>query len=177
VSTGNVVHGVAVPFSTWQRIDTEKGPFMEKFQPDAFKGFLKRQKKPLPLLVSHGQDAVGRIPFAALRLMPTRDALLYEAELFDGPYSPQVRQAVAAGLYSASISFHVRREDFTPRPDRSSWNPDRFPESVVREAGLTEVSLVLRPAYDAASAALRTVKAGAVPVVRRPARQLERTPA
>ena len=114
--------------------------------------------------LQHGLDpAVHNKPIATVaNLRDEPSGATYEARLFDAPYvettcSPASRQAA-----SGPGTFRVLKDELRQRPARSDFNPHALPEVSIVEARVREISAVTFPAYDGATASMRSASGGAV---------------
>src|SRR5206468_8869535 len=83
------------------------------------------------------------------------DGAYYRARLLDG-IPPLLVAGLKRGLYGSSIRFEPLRQDVVRFPARSAHNPERIPEHTVHEARIREFSVVTFPAYQGATAQVRT---------------------
>jgi Caudovirus prohead protease./Transcription factor WhiB. len=67
------------------------------------------------------------------------------------------RQRYLAGLYGSSFRFTVGADNFDAKPGRSDYNPDGLPERTIREAKVAEFGPVTFPAYQGATAGVRSL--------------------
>jgi hypothetical protein len=109
------------------------------------------------ILFQHGKDPqLGDKPIAALRQVSEDDEGVYcEAELFDG-LPPLLVDGLRSGQYGASMRFVPIREEIDQFPKRTDPNPDGLPERTVVEAKVREFGPVTFPAYDGATAHVRS---------------------
>jgi HK97 family phage prohead protease len=144
-------------FNEWTRIDSMwEGTFMERIAPGAFKKtFAERTPK---ILFQHGRDPeVGDKPIAEVtELKEDKTGAYYEARLFEG-LPALVAEGLRAGQYGASFGFQVVREDIDSEPDPSESNPQGLPERTITEIKLREFGPVTFPAYDGATAGVRSL--------------------
>jgi HK97 family phage prohead protease len=155
-----VIFGHFARFNEWTKIDSAfEGTFMELIAPGAFDKTFSENRDNIRLLFQHGRDPqVGDKPLGTLReLREDDEGAYYEAELFDTSYNRDLEPGLRAGAYGASFAFSVVREDFDREPERSDRNPDGIPERTVREARVYEGGPVTFPAYDGATAGVRSV--------------------
>lgn len=136
-----------------------EGHFMEQIAPGAFAKTFQENRERMRVLFQHGRDPqVADKPLGAIRaLEEDAHGARYEVELLDTSYNRDLLPGLEAGLYGASFSFSVVREDFDPSPQRSASNPDGIPERVVREAKVSEFGPVTFPAYAGATAGVRSL--------------------
>ena len=155
-----VIFGHFARFNEWTKIDSAfEGTFMERITPGAFSKTFSENRDNIRLLFQHGRDPqVGDKPLGTLReLREDDDGAYYEAELFDTSYNRDLEPGLRAGAYGASFAFSVVREDFDREPEPSDMNPDGIPERTIREARVYEGGPVTFPAYDGATAGIRSV--------------------
>ena len=82
-------------------------------------------------------------------------------DLLDAPYVRDIKAGLKSGVYGCSFRFQVVREELNTKPIRSEFNPEGIPERVIYEAKVREFGPVTFPAYDAATAGMRS--RGALP--------------
>lgn len=155
-----VLYGHFARFNEWTKIDSAfEGTFMERIAPGAFKKTFEENRDNIRVLFQHGRDPqVGDKPLGALReLREDEQGAYYEAELFDTSYNRDLEPGLRAGAYGASFAFSVVSEDFDREPDKSDHNPDGIPERTVREAKVYEGGPVTFPAYEGATAGVRSI--------------------
>lgn len=156
-----VMTGHFAVFDQWTEINSVfEGNFMERFAPGAFKKTITENRSGMRVLFQHGYDyVVGDKPLGPIRELEEDDeGVRYEVPLLDAGY---VRDHVLPGLeedlYGASFRFRVIREDFNREPGESDHNPEGLPERTVREAHVPEFGPVTFPAYEGASAGIRSL--------------------
>ena len=81
----------------------------------------------------------------------------YEVPLLDTSYNRDLLEGLRAGAYGSSFRFKVQREDFNQKPARSTYNPKALPERTIREAKVMEFGPVTFPAYEGATAGVRSL--------------------
>jgi HK97 family phage major capsid protein/HK97 family phage prohead protease len=146
-------------FNEWTRIDSVyEGTFMERVAPGSFAKTFSEGGRRARITLNHGQDPdLGDKPIAAPRSLREDDqGAYYEADLLDG-VPPLLVSGLRAGQYGASFRFRVTREDFDRRPKASDHNPDAIPERTIREVELYEYGPVTYPAYQNATASVRSL--------------------
>lgn len=156
---GPVLFGHFARFDEWTEIRSMwEGNFMERFTPGAFKKTLREGRDRLRVLFQHGHDPeVGDKPIAAINDVREDDqGAYYEARLFDG-LPPLIMDGLTAGQYGASFRFGVLREEWVDEPGASEHNPNGLPERTVKEARVSEFGPVTFPAYDGATAGVRSL--------------------
>ncbi len=144
-------------FNEWAEIDSySEGHFLERIAPGSFVRTLAEDR--IRVTLNHGKDPdLGDKPIASpdvLREDP--EGAWYEAPLLDG-----VPLLVVSGLrarqYGSSFRFEVIGEDFDRGAKRSDYNPQGLPERTITEARVHEFGPVTYPAYEGATAGLRTL--------------------
>ena len=144
-------------FDEWTTIDSFfEGRFLERIAPGAFKKTLREQTP--KVLFNHGRDVTlgGTILGAPEVLREDDQGAYYEVRLFDG-LPDLLMEGLRAGAYGASFKFRVVREELVQEPKRSAYNPDRLPERTITEAQVFEFGPVTFPAYEGASAGVRSL--------------------
>jgi HK97 family phage prohead protease len=143
-------------FDEWTEIYEFGQRFMERLAPGAFKKtFAERTPR---ILFQHGQDPeVGNKPIAEVReLREDADGAYYEARLFDG-LPPLIADGLRSGQYGASFGFRPVKQQVNEQPERSERNPDGIAEVTVTEIMLREFGPVTFPAYEGATAGIRSL--------------------
>jgi Caudovirus prohead serine protease len=82
--------------------------------------------------------------------------------LLDTAYNRELIPGLEQGLYGASFRFKVTREQFDNQPEPSDANPAGLPERSIKELRLFEFGPVTFPAYDEATAGVRSTVSDAV---------------
>jgi HK97 family phage prohead protease len=153
-----ILQGYIAPFNEWTEIDSVfEGRFMERIAPSAFRKAAQDGKP--RVLFQHGHDpSIGEKPIGVVQALEERErGHWYEVELFDTTsYVRDLLPGLAAGQYGTSFRFTAVKEEFISSPERSDYNPDGIPERTVREATLPEFGPVTFPAYEGATADLRS---------------------
>lgn len=147
-------------FNRWTEIDSFfEGNFMERFAPGAFKKTFAEQRDRMRVLFQHGRDShIGDKPLGPIETLREDDTgAFYEVPLLDTEYNRELIPGLEAGLYGASFRFRVVREEIDAEPGVSKDNPAGLPERTIREAQVVEFGPVTFPAYDAATAGLRSM--------------------
>lgn len=147
-------------FNTWTEINSRhEGRFLERFSPGSFAKTLQENRAKVRPLFQHGRDPqVGDKPLGpVVELREDDTGVYYEVPLLDTSYCRDILPGLRAGLYGASFRFRVVKEDVVKRPVRSAYNPDGLPERTVTEAQVFEFGPVTFPAYDAATAGVRSL--------------------
>jgi hypothetical protein len=155
---GPVLFGHFARFNEWTEINSMwEGNFMERFVPGAFKKTLREGRDRLRVLFQHGQDPeIGDKPIAAINdVREDEEGAFYEAFLFDG-LPPLIMDGLRARQYGASFRFAVLREEWVDEPEASDDNPHGLPERTVKEARVPEFGPVTFPAYEGATAGVRS---------------------
>jgi hypothetical protein len=154
------MHGHLAVFNQWSEINSiHEGHFMERIAPDAFDRTLAARGHKVKVTFNHGKDPqlgdkVLGIPTV---LQPDAHGVRYEVPLFDTSYNRDLAPGLKAGAYGSSFRFNVLAEDFNKRAKRSEYNPHGIPERTVRELHMPEFGPVTFPAYEGASAGMRSL--------------------
>lgn len=147
-------------FNEWTEIRSSfEGRFMERIAPGAFSKTIAENRNGMRVLFDHGHDpSIGNKPLGAIRSLEEDDAgAAYEVDLFDAGYVRDLLPALEAGQLGASFRFKVMREDYNKRADASDRNPEGLPERTITEARVMEFGPVTFPAYEGASAGVRSL--------------------
>jgi phage head maturation protease len=141
----------------WIEINSQlEGRFRERFARGAFERTLTER---IPkVLFQHGRDPqIGDKPLGLASVAREDDeGAYYEVPLFASVPGLLV-DGLRSGAYGASFRFSVVREDVIQRPGVSAENPDAIPERTITEARVMEFGPVTWPAYEGASAGIRSL--------------------
>jgi HK97 family phage prohead protease len=151
--------GYAIRFGEWTRISSLfEGDFMERIAPGAAKKTLADNADNIRVLFNHGHDpSIGEKALTKPELSEDATGLRYEGQLFDTSYNRDLLPGLESGQYGASFKFRVIREQIVEAPERSAYNPDGIPERTVEDLQLYELGPVTFPAYEGASAGVRSL--------------------
>lgn len=154
-SDGRTLVGHFARFNEWTEIDSfYEGRFLERIAPGAFKKTM-REKQPR-VLFNHGHDSLGQQALGEITdLREDDEGAYYEVRLFDG-LPDLLMDGLRAGVYGASFRFRVMREDILQEPKASDENPAGLPERTIKEVQLYEFGPVTFPAYEGATAGVRS---------------------
>ena len=146
-------------FNEWTEINSRfEGQFLERIAPGAFDKTFAENRRNMRVLFQHGRDAnVGEQPLGSIEeLRSEPEGAYYEVSLFRGV--PQlILDGLEAGVYGASFRFRAVKEDWNERADESEHNPTGMRERTITEAKVMEFGPVTFPAYEGASAGLRSI--------------------
>src|SRR4029077_18299373 len=82
----------------------------------------------------------------------------YEVDLFsEASYVRDLMPGLRAGAYGASFRFAVNDESWNNKPELSGYNPKGIPERTINAASVFEFGPCTFPAYEEASAGLRSM--------------------
>jgi hypothetical protein len=153
-ASANLLVGHFTPFGEWAEIRSRiEGHFLEQVQRGAFRrSFAEHKPK---VLFQHGRDpSLGKqIIGDVLRLEEDERGAAYAVQLFEG-VPELIVSGFRAGVYGASFTFDVVREEYDPAPARSAHNPRKLPERTIVEATVYEFGPVTWPAYEGATAGI-----------------------
>ena len=147
-------------FNEWTRIDSAwEGTFLERINPSAFDKTFAENRGSMRVLFQHGKDPqIGDKPLGVIQNLGADErGAFYEVPLFDTGYNRELLPGLQAGAYGASFRFKVVREDFARQPEESDYNPDGLPERTITEAKVMEFGPVTFPAYEGATAGIRSL--------------------
>lgn len=135
-----------------------EGRFVERIAPGAFAKSLAERGDRLKIMWNHGRSEILPDVLIARPTEVREDqrGAYYEAEMFDG-LPEWLYQGLREGVYGASFRFQAVRDEWNDEPTRSADNPDGLPERTVREAKVFEAGPVSWPAYDDATAMVRSL--------------------
>jgi HK97 family phage prohead protease len=147
-------------FNRWTEINSWfEGNFLERIAPGAFKKTIGENRDRIKALFQHGMDPqIGDKPLGPIADLREDDmGAYYEVPLLDTSYNRDLIPGLEAGLYGASFRFQVMREELNDQPDPSDHNPRGLPERTIKEARLHEFGPVTFPAYQGATAGVRSL--------------------
>lgn len=152
-----VLAGHFAVFDEWTHIASRyEGDFLERIAPGAFAKTLSENRKNMRVLFNHGKDALGEQILGSINeLREDERGAYYEVGLYDG-VPPLILNGLRDGQYGSSFRFRVVKEEKEYRPEPSDYNPDGLPERTIQEAKVMEFGPVTFPAYEGASAGLRS---------------------
>jgi HK97 family phage prohead protease len=159
---GRTLFGHFAVFNQWAEINSvREGHFLEQIAPGAFTRSFGDNRYRIKVLYDHGKDPqLGNKPLGKLQeLREDDDGGYYEVELIDTPYNDDfVIPAARAGLLGASFRFSVPPggDKYDQRPKRSDRNPQGLPERTITDVDLFELGPVTWPAYEGATAGVRS---------------------
>ena len=147
-------------FNQWTKIDSAfEGRFMEQVAPGAFTKTFAENRSGMRVLFNHGKHPhVGEMPLGPItELREDAAGAYYEVPLLDTSYNRDLLPGLEQGLFGASFRFKVMRDDLQRRPMASDWNPDALPQRTIQEASVREFGPVTFPAYEGATAGIRSM--------------------
>lgn len=156
--TNPMLVGHFARFDEWTEINSVfEGRFMERIAPGAFSKTIAEGREKMRVLFQHGRDFLGEQVLGKIERLEEDDfGARYEVALYDG-IPPLLLNGLRGGDYGASFRFKVMQEDFVRRPERSEFNPEGIPERTITEAQVREFGPVTFPAYEGATAGIRSV--------------------
>lgn len=137
-----------------------EGNFIERIAPGAFKKTFRESKDSIKCLFQHGCDPdIGDKPLGPISVLREDDTgAYYEVPLLDADYvRGDLLPGLEAGLYGASFCFEVIKEEFDEEPGPSADNPRGLPERTLLEVRVPEFGPVTFPAYEGATAGVRSI--------------------
>ena len=157
---GRTLFGHFAVFDRWTKIDSwYEGTFMERVGDKAFTRTFKERADKIRVLYDHGSDpSIGNKPLGAPDVLRTDKGIgaYYESELFDTGYVNELIPALRAGQLGASFRFRVTGEEWVEPKKASESNPLMLPERTITDVDLYEFGPVTFPAYEDATAGVRS---------------------
>lgn len=147
-------------FNQWTEINSIfEGRFLERMAPGAFKKTIREGRDGMRVLFQHGQDPqIGDKPLGPIKdLREDAEGAYYEVPLLDTGYVRELIPGLEQNLYGASFRFRVVKEEVVEQPEPSDYNPTGLPERTVKEAQVKEFGPVTFPAYEGATAGVRSL--------------------
>jgi hypothetical protein len=158
-SPGTLTGYLAV-FNQWSEINSaHEGHFMERMAPGSFARTIADNASRMKVTFNHGKDPqLGDKVLGIPTVLGEDDyGVRTEVPLFPTSYNRDLAPGLKAGAYGMSFRFNVIGEDLNRRPKPSAYNPDGIPERTVREVRMQEFGPVTFPAYEGASAGMRSL--------------------
>ena len=158
-NNGNTLFGHFAVFDTFTEIDSvHEGRFLERIAPGAFADTFAQRGDNIRVLYDHGKDpSIGNKPLGVpVALGEDERGAFYEVDLFDADYVNQLRPALEAGQLGASFRFSVTAENWHQPTERTAHNPQMLEERTITGVSLWEFGPVTFPAYESATAGLRS---------------------
>jgi HK97 family phage prohead protease len=142
---------------------------LDRVAAGAFRRTLRERGDQVKVLFDHGEDpSIGSKPLGRIAVLEERNnGLFYEVELSSTSYNRDLAALLEDGLLRASFRFRLVHEQLDREPPRSRHNPERIPERTLKDVDLFELGPVTFPAYQDATAGLRS---GAIVTAARPGR-------
>lgn len=163
---GRTMFGHFAVFDRWTKIDSwYEGLFLERIGDKAFTRTFKERADKIRVLYDHGSDpSIGNKPLGAPDVLRVDKGVgaYYESELFDTGYVNELMPALRAGQLGASFRFRVTAEQWVEPQKASAHNPEKLPERTITDVDLYEFGPVTFPAYDDATAGVRSGSDGFV---------------
>ena len=160
VDGGDTMAGHFARFDEWAEISSSyEGRFMESIRPGAFAKTIRERRDSIRVLFNHGSDpSVGdKVLGSVIDLEEDGIGARYAVSLFDTSYTRDLVPGLRAGVYGASFRFTPMRDEWDSEPARSDHNPEGLPERTIVEAKVAEFGPVTWPAYEGATAGVRSV--------------------
>lgn len=154
------LHGYFAKFNQWTKIDSSReGRFMEQIAPGSFKKTFAENRSGMRVLYNHGKHpSIGEMPLGPIAELREDDVGgYYEVPLLDTAYNRELLPGLENNLYGASFRFRVMRDDLQRRSPMTDWNPDGLPQRTIQEASVREFGPVTFPAYEGATAGVRSM--------------------
>lgn len=157
---GRTMFGYFAVFDRWTKIDSYwEGTFLERIGDKAFARTFKERADKIRVLYDHGGDpSIGNKPLGAPDVLRSvkGEGAYYESELFDTAYVNELLPALRAKQLGASFRFRVTAEQWVEPKKATDHNPDKLPERTITDVDLYELGPVTFPAYEEATAGVRS---------------------
>lgn len=147
-------------FNEWTEVESFfEGHFMERISEGAFTETISTRAGNIRVLLNHGRDPqVGNKPLGHPDVLREDDVgPWYEVPLLDTSYNRDIIPGLEAGVYGASFRFRIVEERFNKKPGESEHNPQGLPERTITKVDLYEFGPVTFPAYEGATAEVRSL--------------------
>ncbi len=153
---GNTLYGYLAVFGQDTEINSWEGNFIERIAPGAFDRTLERRGHRVKILYDHGLDpSIGNKPLGKPEVLEPRQRGLYvEVPLDDTSYNQDLKASLGSGAIDG-MSFR-----FSVPAGGDEWveNDGELPVRTINEAVLLEGGPVTFPAYEGATAGIRTAE-------------------
>lgn len=146
-------------FNQWTEINSWEGRFLERLAPGSARKTIVESRQSVKVLYDHGHDpTVGNKPLGPIEsLEEDARGVRYDVALIDTDYNRDfIIPALRDGLLGASFRFSVVKESWVEPERATRHNPNKLPERTINEFRLFEFGPVTFPAYEAATAGLRS---------------------
>lgn len=158
--TGRTLFGHFAVFDRFTEIDSwYEGQFLERVGDKAFNRTFKERGDKVRVLYDHGHDpSIGNKPLGAPDVLRVDKGVgpYYESELFDAGYVNELIPALRASQLGASFRFRVTGEQWLEPKKPTDHNPAMLKERTITDVDLYEFGPVTFPAYEDASAGVRS---------------------
>ena len=145
-------------FNQWTEINSRsEGHFMERIMPGAFARTFSNNPSRIRVTFQHGKDPTLGDQVIGIPSVLEEDeyGARYEVPLFEG-VPPLLVNGLTHNAYGSSFRFRVLKDDRNERAKPSAWNPNAIPERSITEAEVMEFGPVTYPAYEGATAGVRS---------------------
>ena len=156
---GGILEGRMVPYGEWTEIRSSiEGHFFERVMPGALTKTIAERAGRLRVLFEHGLSQIlDRQSIAAVEeIRDEADGPYYRANLLKG-LPDLLLDGLRQGLYGTSIAMRPIKGDIDAKPGKSDHNPEGIEERSITEAFLREFCVVSFPAYEGATATVRSL--------------------
>lgn len=155
---GHILEGRMMPYGEWTEVRSAiEGHFLERFSPGSLAKTMAERATKIRVMFEHGLDYLGRQSIASGITFEDRDdGADYQSSLFRS-VPELIVEGLRHGVYGSSIRFRPVKWDRVRSPAKSEHNPDGIPEHTIREAYISEFSVVSFPQYEGATAAVRSL--------------------
>jgi len=157
---GNTLVLEPIVFNRWTEIRNPwEGHFMERIAPSAVTKTLAERGKEVKVLFNHGMDpSIGNKPLGPIEsVQADNERVRMAVPLSDTSYNKDLKALLRDGaIDGASFRFDIINYEEERSPERSEHNPEGIPERTVTELRLYEAGPVTFPAYQAATAGIRS---------------------
>ena len=147
-------------FNRWTEIHSIfEGDFMERIATGAFTSTFAHDRGGMRVTFNHGRDPyLGDKVLGPIETLREDDVgAFYTVPLLSTDYNRELEPGLRAGVYGSSFRFTVERESIDHEPEPSSYNPTALPERTILEAKVMELGPVTFPAYEGATAGVRSL--------------------
>lgn len=147
-------------FDRWTEIHSWfEGDFLERLAPGSFAKTISERRDQVKVLYDHGYDYhIGNKVLGVPEILREEPQGPWaEVPLLDTTYNRDLVPGLDAGAYGASFRFRVVKEAWDDEPGTSDHNPAGLPERTINEVKLFEFGPVTFPAYEEATAGLRSM--------------------